>query len=398
MRARRDQAGLDAPTPWRRRLWALTAFASGAAIMALELAALRLFAPFFGQSIYVWGNLLSVVMVALALGYVLGGHLADRATSDRGLYLLLALGALYQAAVVLGARALLARLTALDELLGSALATLILTAPPLVTLAACSPFVIRLLARAGQVGEVAGRIYALTDADIDFGLGDVDSRSYGVSLYGTYYVGGLYVDLHGSFNWNTYDTTRRIFYTAGPEASGTATGLVVDRRARGDTDGHQYTVNLGAGYDFRRGPWTLTPYGRLEYLNLHIDGYTERGAQGLDLTIRSQRVESLQSALGGRVAYAISTPVGVVVPQAHAEWRHEFQNDARSITANYTHDPFDTFFAIPTDRPDRDYAALGAGVSGVFRRGVAAFLSYETILGLRDVSHHSFTGGVRVEF
>jgi spermidine synthase len=130
--------------------------------MALELAALRLFAPFFGQSIYVWGNLLSVVMVALALGYVLGGRLADRARSDRGLYLLLALGAFYQAAVVLGARALLARLAALDEILGSALATLILTAPPLVTLAACSPFVIRLLARAGQVGEVAGRIYALS--------------------------------------------------------------------------------------------------------------------------------------------------------------------------------------------------------------------------------------------
>jgi outer membrane autotransporter protein len=240
--------------------------------------------------------------------------------------------------------------------------------------------------------------YSDTDADIDFGLGDVDTRSYGVSLYGTYYVGGLYVDLLGSFNWNTYDTTRRIFYTGGPEASGTATGLVVDRSARGDTDGQQYTINLGAGYDFRRGPWTLTPYGRLEYLNLDIDGYTERGAQGLDLTIRSQRVESLQSALGGRVAYAISTPVGVVVPQVHAEWRHEFQNDTRSITAKYTHDPFDTSFAIPTDRPDRDYAALGAGVSGVFRRGVAAFLSYETILGLRDVSHHSFTGGVRIEF
>jgi outer membrane lipase/esterase len=235
--------------------------------------------------------------------------------------------------------------------------------------------------------------FSSTDADIDFGLGDVDSRSYGVILYGTYHIGGLYIDAHGSFNWNTYDTRRRIFYANPFEPGG-----VTDRTAKGDTDGQQFTINLGVGYDFRVARFTLTPYARLEYLNLRIDDFRERGADGLDLEVRSQRVESLQSALGGRVAYAISTPVGVVVPQVHGEWRHEFQNDARNVTAKYAHDPFNTSFAIPTDSPDRNYFALGAGAVAVFKGGLSGFLSYETILGLRDVSHHSFTGGVRVEF
>ena len=73
-------------------------------------------------------------------------------------------------------------------------------------------------------------------------------------------------------------------------------------------------------------------------------------------------------------------------------------NDSRSVTSKYAVDPFNTFFVIPTDNPDRDYFALGAGVSAVFSKGVSAFLYYETVLGLRDVTRHAFTAGVRLEF
>ena len=55
-------------------------------------------------------------------------------------------------------------------------------------------------------------------------------------------------------------------------------------------------------------------------------------------------------------------------------------------------------FSIPTDRPDRDYFALGAALAAVFRKGVAGFLEYETLLGFRSVVSHGFTAGVRIEF
>jgi uncharacterized protein with beta-barrel porin domain len=73
-------------------------------------------------------------------------------------------------------------------------------------------------------------------------------------------------------------------------------------------------------------------------------------------------------------------------------------NDSRSVTAKFTNDPFNTFFAIPTNAPDRDYAGVGAGLTALFKQGVSAFVNYETVLGLKDVSHHEFTGGIRVEF
>ena len=156
-------------------------------------------------------------------------------------------------------------------------------------------------------------------------------------------------------------------------------------------------AGAGVGYAFSRGPLTVTPFGRLEYIHLDIDSYNETGAGGLNLTIRSQDIDSLQSALGAQISYAISTPVAVLVPQVRGEWRHEFEDDSRSVTARYTSDPFNTFFTIPTDDPDRDFFAVGVGLSAVFARGIGAFVRYETILGLRDFSHHDVRVGVRFE-
>lgn len=251
-----------------------------------------------------------------------------------------------------------------------------------------------------SVGVLGGADYRLTDnlilgaalnftfadADYDQFLGDVDAYSYGALLYGTYYQGPAYVDAHAGFNWNEYDITRRVAFPT------------IDRTATADTDGRQYSMGAGAGYDLRRGPVTVTPFGRVEYIRLDIDGYSERGAAGLDLAIRDQTVESFQTALGVTMSYAWSVPFGVLVPQIRGEWRHEFLNDERSITATYVNDPFNTFFAIPTEQPDRDFFALGAGLSAALAQGFTAFVNYETIVGLRDVTYHEFWVGVRKEF
>ena len=42
--------------------------------MAVELLGGRLLAPTFGSSIYVWGAIITVFMLALSLGYLAGGR------------------------------------------------------------------------------------------------------------------------------------------------------------------------------------------------------------------------------------------------------------------------------------------------------------------------------------
>ncbi|HVH73980.1 MAG TPA: fused MFS/spermidine synthase [Stellaceae bacterium] len=153
------RAGVRRP---RVALWLATPLLTGATIMAQELVAFRLYAPYFGYSIYVWGSMISVVMAALALGYGLGGWLADRRRTDLSLYLIILAGALYQLGVLFAVHPLLHGLARLGDFAGTMLASLLVFAPPMTAMAAAGPFLIRLLARSGRIGAAAGKVYAIS--------------------------------------------------------------------------------------------------------------------------------------------------------------------------------------------------------------------------------------------
>jgi spermidine synthase len=153
------------------RALSLVVFGAGTGTLAVEITASRLLAPYYGSSTVVWANLIGLVLLALALGYWLGGKLADRRPSGRLLgWIVLAAGA-YVAILPFITRPILdVAATGLDELsagavIGSFFATLLLFAPPVFALGMVSPFAIRLaLDTVGNAGEVAGRLYALSTA------------------------------------------------------------------------------------------------------------------------------------------------------------------------------------------------------------------------------------------
>jgi uncharacterized protein YhjY with autotransporter beta-barrel domain len=224
--------------------------------------------------------------------------------------------------------------------------------------------------------------------------GSVDSTSYSGSIYATYYVTDrFYVDGIFTFGWNDYDITRRIIYNVDTS---------VRQTARADTDGTQLSFSVGGGYDFNVDGWTLGPLVRMNYLKLDIDGYREEidnanPGFGWALAFDDQDVESLTTVLGGQVSYAISTGVGVLLPQVRLEWEHEFLNDSRTLTARFVNDPRRAPIRFTTDRPDRNFFNIGVGLSATFRGGVAAFVQYDTVLGLEDVTRHTVVLGVRKE-
>jgi outer membrane autotransporter protein len=255
---------------------------------------------------------------------------------------------------------------------------------------------------------VLGLAFGYTDTRDEYvsSRGWLDANAYAFSAFGTYYVGGLYVDGIFSYAWNDFEHARNIVYSvpstdrSGNLVPGTTT---INQTAKSETDGTQYSFGLGAGYDFAAHGFTFGPYGRLSYLKANIDAFQERidntnAGFGLALAIDEQDVESLTWALGGQVSYAISTGFGVLVPQLRFEWEHEFLDDQRTILARFVADPANTPILLETDDPDRDYFNLGAGLSAVFQRGVAAFVYYETALALRDVTAHQVTVGLRLAF
>ena len=58
-------------------------FLTGAVTLALELLASRVMTPYFGVSLYIWTGILSITLVALSLGYYLGGRLTGTGASER---------------------------------------------------------------------------------------------------------------------------------------------------------------------------------------------------------------------------------------------------------------------------------------------------------------------------
>lgn len=140
-----------------------TATLCGALVMVIEVLGSRVIGPFFGVSLFVWTSLITVTMVALAAGYVIGGHLSDRKSSPDWLYgLILASGVLtvlipllkgpvIQMALPMGLR------------WGSLTSAFVLFGPALLLLGCVSPYVVKIAAREMQnIGRTVGSFYAIS--------------------------------------------------------------------------------------------------------------------------------------------------------------------------------------------------------------------------------------------
>jgi len=149
--------------------WLLHAvvFVCGAVLMGLEIVGSRILAPYFGNSIFVWGSLISVVLAALSLGYWLGGIVADRWPRMSVLGVLIAIPGI-MIALLPFAYPPLNQAIAVSNMgarLGPLVSSLILFLVPSVFLGTISPFAVRLQARAvTSVGTTAGGLYAVSTA------------------------------------------------------------------------------------------------------------------------------------------------------------------------------------------------------------------------------------------
>ncbi len=149
----------------------VVAFLVGGATLATEISASRLLAPYFGASTFVWANIIGLTLGYLALGYWLGGRLADRRPEARVLGGILLVAAIALAATPFAARPFLRwalhgfDVISVGAVAGSFFAALALFLVPVTALGAAAPFLVRLaLSSVDEAGKVAGRLYALSTA------------------------------------------------------------------------------------------------------------------------------------------------------------------------------------------------------------------------------------------
>jgi len=150
---------------------ALFVFLGGFAVMVLEIIGALYLAKDFGGSFYVWTSQIGVILIALALGYAIGGALADRFQRAGFLALPMAVAGLFIFFIPKFTPPLLEAIVMrhpmtqdipavwikLDPVLGSAVVFFL----PCFVLALISPYMVRMTARRlDQVGTISGLIYA----------------------------------------------------------------------------------------------------------------------------------------------------------------------------------------------------------------------------------------------
>ena len=147
-------------------------FVSGAVVMGVEIMASRLLAPYYGDSVYTWGSLIAVIMIALAIGYRRGGKKADRYASYMGLLNLVMIAGTFVTLIPLSAPFVLelVRELGIPQMYEPLLPSVILLTIPTMYLGMVSPYALRLVAKnLDEIGDVSGGLSSLNTIGSIFG-------------------------------------------------------------------------------------------------------------------------------------------------------------------------------------------------------------------------------------
>ncbi len=220
--------------------------------------------------------------------------------------------------------------------------------------------------------------YAHTWSDLRPGNIDVDSGQGG--LYATYFNRCFYLNggIYGGYN--SYDSSRR--------------GL--QGNANGNSDGAEFSTFVSGGYDFHFRHLTIGPIASLQYTNVYVDGFGEKGSLA-PLSIHSDSEESLRSDVGFRASYQWRIGSVDVEPFLKATWEHEFKYSTLPITAGFADisGPSATFLG-PSE--GHDSAVVDAGISVSWTLRISTYVSYNGMLGRDRYDSNGVSGGVRISF
>lgn len=147
----------------------LTEFFAGMSVMAVELAASRLMAPYFSSSQIVYTIIIGTVMIAMALGNVYGGKTADRNPDPAILYRRMLIAGAWIAAIPFAGRYVLLGITGALVLsvnsnfliIAAFVSCMIVFVYPLFLLGTVTPSLVRyIMENAEESGEIVGRLGA----------------------------------------------------------------------------------------------------------------------------------------------------------------------------------------------------------------------------------------------
>jgi outer membrane lipase/esterase len=151
--------------------------------------------------------------------------------------------------------------------------------------------------------------------------------------------------------------------------------------AKANPDVTIFSAAATVGYDWIASEWEFSSYGRVDYTDTTIDGYTDAGTPGSNLIVEKQNnINSLETALGARVGRVINLKKGVIVLAFELEWVYLHEDDPTSVSAAFE-EVLDQPFGIVGSEMESDYFNASLSISATYAEGFSAFLGVDTLFG-----------------
>ena len=249
--------------------------------------------------------------------------------------------------------------------------------------------------------------YYRHDGDFEGG-GGFDTDSYGLLTYGTFVpIEQAYLQVVAGYARKDYHRDRIASFVElnladeDDEDDEVSFNIDTSGRAKADYNGEEYQLGALVGFDYALNRVTVSPRVGVDWRRIELEGYEENGISGLELRFDDDHATSLQSRIGAQASVTVETgydPVPLVIPQASFDWLHEFENDQRDIGVSFVEDTRRQEFTYETEKPDRDWFEVNAGIVVALPFGLQGFGNYRTLFDQSDFDSHTGTFGFRKTF
>jgi outer membrane autotransporter protein len=232
----------------------------------------------------------------------------------------------------------------------------------------------------------AGIDTGYTDSDLEWDgtehSGSMEGKHIG--LYASVEPGNFFIDASGSYSDFTADANRIISFN----------GLSAEAESGFDAD--VWSGMLAGGYNFTISNWQLSPVASLSYARLSQDGFSEYGADFLNLDIAGTEMESLTSTLGFRFSGLIANGKWQFMPSLDLRWLHQFEDEGATVTANFANYESATF-DVTGISPESDQGILSLGLTSDYGKNISVYVDYGLALADGYISQ-LVSGGLSWKF
>jgi outer membrane autotransporter protein len=229
--------------------------------------------------------------------------------------------------------------------------------------------------------------YVGSEAELT-GHGQIVSDGGTVGGYATFFAHNFYLQAAGGAGWNHYENLRAAFL--GTAHSSTSSSEVNAMGALG----YDWSMNFNAAN--HPGSLTVGPIASIQYTNVDIDGFRERGSL-IPLEFPGQSEDSVRSSIGAKLAICLQTDHGIMLkPEVRVAWLHEYNDRAYPIKARFVGCP--DLFTVRGPTVGEDAAQVTAGLTVQFNAMVSLFAHYDGLFGRDNYDNNSVSGGLGLSF